>query len=50
MHVTTAFLYGETLQEIYVILPDEFRTTVEIEGIIRKLLKSFYVEHQTPHA
>ena len=32
MDVTTAFLYGDALQEIYVVLPDELRTQEEIEN------------------
>ena len=43
MDVTTAFLYGDTLQEIYVVLPDELRTQEEIENnLVRQLLKSLY--------
>ena len=50
MDVTAAFLHGETLQEVYVILPDEFRTTTEIEVGLFVIFLNPYMEHQTPHA
>ena len=49
MDVTTAFLYGETLQQIHVVLPDELRTQEEIEdNLVRKLLKSLYGTPDAP--
>ena len=49
MDVTTAFLYGDTLQEIYVVLPDELRTQEEIENnLVRQLLKSLYGTPDAP--
>ena len=50
MDVTTAFLYGDTLQEIYVVLPDELRTQEEIENnLVQQLLKSLYGTLDDPH-
>ena len=47
----TAFLYiWRTLQEIYVMLSDEFTSTVDIEqGLIHKLLKSLCGTSDAPH-
>ena len=49
MDVTTAFLYGDTLQQIYVLVPDEFCTKEELsQDLVRMLLKSLYGTPDAP--
>ena len=49
MDVTTAFLYGDTLQQMYVLVPDEFRTEEELsQDLVRMLLKSLFGTPDAP--